>query len=165
MAYQYIVCDPDLCIGCTLCEFACSAVKHQVINQNLSRIRNVRIEPLVMMSVSCRMCEDPACVISCPRLALSQSSETGVIIVDDDKCDGCGWCIQACEFGSILLNSEGKTVEICDLCEGEVEPLCVKFCHKEALTLSTPQVVAQKARREVVTKLLQELLGEEVAST
>lgn len=164
MAYQFIVCDPDLCVGCALCDFACSATKHEVINPNLARIRTVRIEPIVMMAISCQMCEDPACVISCPRLALSQSTETGVIIVDDDKCDGCGWCIQACEFGTILLNSEAKTVEICDLCEDEDEPQCVKFCLKDALTLSTPQVVAQKSRRGVVTKLLQELLGEEVGT-
>jgi len=163
MAYQYIVCDPDKCVGCGLCELACSAVKHEVFDPLLSRIRHVRIEPIVMMSISCRMCEDPPCVIACPRQALSQSAETGVILIDDDKCDGCGWCIQACPFGTILLNSQSKVVEICDLCQDEDEPQCVKYCFKDALTLSTPQVVAQKARRGVVTKLLQELLGQESA--
>jgi Fe-S-cluster-containing dehydrogenase component len=102
-------------------------------------------------------------VIACPRQALSQSAETGVILIDDDKCDGCGWCIQACPFGTILLNSQSKVVEICDLCQDEDEPQCVKYCFKDALTLSTPQVVAQKARRGVVTRLLQELLGQESA--
>lgn len=158
MAYQYIVCDPDKCVGCGFCEFICSATKHGAFNPLLSRIRNVRIEPIVMMSIACRLCEDPPCVTACPRQALSQDAETGVILIDEERCDGCGWCIEACDFGAIFLNSETKRVEICDLCQDEDEPQCVKFCFKGALTLSTPEVVAQKARREAVTKLLQELI-------
>jgi len=158
MGYRYIVCDPDKCVGCQFCEFICAATKHQVFNPLLSRIHNVRIEPIVMMSVACRMCEDPPCVIACPRQALSQNPETGVIMVDTELCDGCGWCIEACDFGAIFLNPETKVVEICDLCQDQEEPQCVKFCFKEALELSTPEVVAQKARKEVVAKLLQELV-------
>jgi len=154
MAYQYIVCDPAKCVGCGFCELACSATKHRAFNPLLARIRNVRIEPAVIMSLSCRMCEDPPCVIACPRQALAQGAGTGVIGIDDDRCDGCGWCIQACPFGAVLLNTKSKKVEICNLCQDEDEPQCVKYCLKDALTLSTPQVVAQKARLEAVSKLI-----------
>lgn len=157
--HQFIVCDPDKCVGCQMCEFACSLTKHGSINPLLSRIRNVRIYPITMMSVTCRFCEDAPCVIACPRKALSQDLEAGIIHIDEDACDGCGWCIEACDFGAIVLNPATKLVEICDLCPDEDELPCVKFCAKEALSLSTPEVVAQKARRDVVTRLLQELVA------
>lgn len=159
MPYQYIICDPDKCTGCQECELACSVTKHGMFNPLLARIRNVRIEPVVMLSVACKLCEDPPCVIACPRKALSQDPETGIILVDEDLCDGCGWCIEACDFGAILLNPATKRVEICDLCADKDEPQCVKFCGKDALSLATPEVVAQKARRDAVTKLLQELIA------
>ncbi|HDH09542.1 MAG TPA: 4Fe-4S dicluster domain-containing protein [Chloroflexi bacterium] len=157
--YPHIVCDPDKCTGCRMCELACSMAKEGVFAPLLSRIRNVRIEPIVMMTISCRLCQDPPCVIACPRKALSQSPETGIILVDEDLCDGCGWCIEACPFGAISLNPATKVVVICDLCQDLEEPQCVKYCPKEALSLSTTEMVAQKARKEAVTKLLQELVA------
>jgi len=158
--YQYITCDPDKCVGCQLCEYICSYTKTGEFNTYRSRIRTVRIPPVVTISIACRTCEDPPCVIACPRKALTQSGETGIIHVDEDACDGCGWCIEACDFGAISLNAETKLGEICDLCEDlEDGPQCVKWCPKDALTLSTAERVAQKVRREVVTNLLQELMA------
>jgi len=157
--YPHIVCDPEKCTGCRICELACSIAKEGTFAPLLSRIRNVRIEPIVQMTISCRLCQDPPCVIACPRDALSQSPETGVILVDEDLCDGCGWCIEACPFGAIALHPAKKVVVICDLCQDLEEPQCVKYCPKEALSLSTTEMVAQKARKEAVTKLLEELVS------
>ncbi len=156
--FQYIVCDPVKCVACGDCELACSMTKHQVFDPSLSRIRVVRIEPMVTLAVACRTCSDPPCVLACPRNALTQDPETGIIQVDEDLCDGCGWCIEACEFGAILLNASTKKVEICDLCADLDEPQCIKYCQKDALYLGVPEVVAQKTRKEVVGKLLQELV-------
>ena len=156
--FQCIVCDPNKCVGCGDCELACSMAKHGVFDPGLSCIRTVRIEPIVIMAVACQNCSDSPCVLACPRNALTQHPETGVIQVDDDLCDGCGWCIQACPFGAILLNPQTKKVEICDLCADFDEPQCIKYCQKEALSLSVPEVVAQRTRREAVSKLLQELI-------
>ncbi len=156
--FQYITCDPTKCVGCGDCELACSMTKHGVFDPALARIRTVRIEPIVTLAVSCRTCADAPCVLACPRNALTQDPETGVILVDAELCDGCGWCIEACDFGTILLNPETKCVEICDLCAEEDEPQCVKYCEKQALKITVPEVVAEKTRRQAVTKLLQELI-------
>jgi len=157
--FEYIVCDPVKCVGCGDCELACSMAYHQVFDPSLSRIRVARIEPIVMLAVSCRNCLDKPCVLACPRDALSQDPEKGIILVDQELCDGCGWCIEACEFGAILLNPASKKVEMCDLCSDLDEPQCIKYCQKDALSLTVPEVIAQKTRREVVSKLLQELAG------
>jgi len=156
--FARIVCDPVKCSGCGDCELACSMTKHGVFDPALARIRSVRIEPIVMLAVTCRNCADAPCVIACPRNALTQDPENGTILVDQELCDGCGWCIEACEFGAILFNPETEKVEMCDLCQDYDEPQCVAYCEKDALSLCVPEVVAQKTRREVVSKLLQELL-------
>lgn len=160
---QFVTCAPDLCVGCQLCEFACAMVKDQSSNILRSRIRLVRTEPILMLSVACRACADPACVRSCPRQgALTVNPRNGLVVVDNDKCDGCGWCIDACPFGVIILNPETKRVVICDLCEGRTDgPACVEICPKKALEVSSPEVIAQKARKGAVRQLLEELMGSE----
>jgi Fe-S-cluster-containing dehydrogenase component len=81
----------------------CSLTKENGFNPLLSRIRSIRIEPTYNISIACCLCEDPTCVKSCPRSALSKNEETGIIQVDEDKCNGCAWCIESCEFGAIIL--------------------------------------------------------------
>jgi anaerobic carbon-monoxide dehydrogenase iron sulfur subunit len=158
IGYQYIACDPTKCMGCRMCEYACSITKTNEFNPALSRIRVVRIEPITMTAVSCRLCEDAPCIIACPRKALSRAEQNGVILVDNDKCDGCGWCVEACDFGAVVLNPTNKRAEICNLCMDQAGgPRCVQFCPKEALSLCTLEVLRQQARREVVARLLEEL--------
>lgn len=160
--YQHVICDPSLCMGCRICEYACSITKTGSFNPSLSRIRGVRIEPVTMTAITCRLCADAPCIIACPQDALTRSEENGTIIVDTDKCDGCGWCVEACEFGAIVLNPTTKNAEICDLCQDEENgPRCVEFCPKDALSLATPEILRQKSRRDVVKKLFEELLTED----
>ena len=154
MQRKFIVSDPEKCTGCGICELVCSAVKEKGFNPLLSRIRTVRVEPFINMAITCRLCEDPKCVKSCPRKALKIDEKTGVITVDEEECDGCCWCIQACEFGAITLHMNKKTVFICDLCG--LDPKCIQYCPKEALELVTPEEIGQRMRKEAVKKLLVE---------
>jgi Fe-S-cluster-containing hydrogenase component 2 len=155
MEPKFIVADPEKCTGCRLCELVCSAVKEKGFNPILSRIRTVRIEPISNISMACRLCEDPPCVNVCPRDALSQEEDTGRIMIDEDKCDGCKWCLEACEFGAILIHPDKKIATICDLCDGE--PKCVEMCPKEALELLSTEELSQRMRKATFLKLLRDL--------
>ncbi len=156
--YLHIVCDPEKCVGCRMCEYACSATKSGSFDPSLSRIRVVRIEPITMAAIACRLCADAPCLTACPRDALSRSEVNGTILVDEDKCDGCGWCVEACDFGAVVLNPYTRNAEICNLCEDQTDgPRCVAFCPKEALALTTPEIVRQQRRREVVERLFEEI--------
>jgi len=147
--HEYIACDPEKCVGCQICEYVCSQNKTGEFNTFRSRIRTVREHKILMTAVACRTCEDAPCVIACPRDALTQDSETGVIRVDNGRCDGCAWCIEACDFGAISINPRTKLAEICDLCENEEDgPQCVKWCPKDALELTAPDRRAQRTRRK-----------------
>jgi Fe-S-cluster-containing hydrogenase component 2 len=155
--YQYIANDPQKCVGCQICEYVCSYTKTGEFNTYRSRIRTVRAHKILITSVACRTCEDAPCVIACPRDALKQDPATGVIHVDANRCDGCAWCIEACDFGALSINPETKLAEICDLCQDlEDGPQCVKWCPKEALELTTPDRRAQRARRKLA---IEEVLG------
>jgi Fe-S-cluster-containing hydrogenase component 2 len=149
---KFVSCDPDKCVGCQICEYACSMATEKVFNPAKSRIRAIRINQLTNMAAVCRLCEEPAC----PRDALKQSEETGIIIVDKEACIGCGWCIEACDFGAIKLHPDRKVAIVCDRCNSQGIAQCVKWCPEEALTLVTSDMLASKARIKAVKKLFQE---------
>ena len=84
---------------------------------------------------------------------MTQDPQTGIIHMDAQKCDGCAWCVEACDFGAISLNHQTKLAEFCDQCEDQEDgPQCVLWCPKEALSLTTPDQRAQKSRRARVTE-------------
>jgi Fe-S-cluster-containing dehydrogenase component len=153
---KFVSADPDKCNGCQVCEYACTITKEKSFNPIKSRIRVVRLNQICNLAVTCRMCEDPPCVTACPRDAVVQSEKSGIINIDEDKCDGCGWCIEACDYGAIMLHSDRKVVYVCDLCEDKGEPQCIKWCPDEALSLETCDTVAQKSRISAAKNLFQE---------
>jgi Fe-S-cluster-containing dehydrogenase component len=154
MERKFIVSDSEKCTGCRICELVCSAAKEKEFNPLLSRIRAVRVgDSLLNMSVSCRLCKEPTCVKSCPRKALARDEATGIIRIDNDRCSGCSWCVEACELGAIASHLEKETVMICDLCDGN--PKCIEYCPKEALRLKSSEEIGQATRRKAVKKLLE----------
>lgn len=128
---QFVDCDPDRCIGCNICEYACSVEKEKTFNPVKSRIRAIRLNPLSNIAVTCRTCKDAPCVAACPKDALRQT-ESGIVKVDEEKCDGCGWCISPCQYGAITLHPETRKAMLCDTCEGA--PECVQWCPEGALS-------------------------------
>ena len=71
-----------------------------------------------------------------------------LINIDENKCSGCGWCIEACEFGAITYHAFKKAVVSCDLCDGQ--PVCVEFCQRKALALVRPEELGSRARKSIV---------------
>ena len=133
-------------------------VNEKTFNPNKSRIRVTRIGPLVNVAISCRKCEDPVCVASCPKNALSQEENTGIIRVNEHARTGCGWCIGACSFGALNLHLNKKIAYTCNNCtdtDNKDEPYCVQWCPKGALQYVTAETLAQKTRQKIVTQLLE----------
>ena len=162
---KFVSADPEKCVCCLVCEYACSMTHENTFNPTKSRIRALRLGPLNNIAVTCRHCEDPACVAACPREALSQEESTGIIMVDEEACNGCAWCISACPFGAMMMHPDKKVVFTCDSCKDEADgPQCVKWCPEEALTFVTSDVLAQKARISAVKNLFQEAKEKKAAA-
>ncbi|MCW4029598.1 MAG: 4Fe-4S dicluster domain-containing protein [Candidatus Bathyarchaeota archaeon] len=152
---KFITADPEKCTGCLVCEYVCSMANEKTFNPTKSRIRAMRLDPVTNLAISCRHCEHPACVAACPRNALTQEEATGIIRVNEEICNGCGWCINACQFGAITVHPGKRVVFLCNNCteNDEKEPQCVKWCPNDALTVVNAETLAQRGRNKAVKHL------------
>jgi Fe-S-cluster-containing hydrogenase component 2 len=149
---KFVSVDPGKCIGCGICEYACTVEKGEgVWNPLRSRIRVVRMAPVFNFALTCRGCDDAKCVKACPERALSQSESTGLLIIDQTKCKGCDWCVQACDHGGITIHSDTGKAIACDLCGGE--PKCVESCPEEALEIVESDEAAEKCFNDAFANL------------
>lgn len=127
----------NLCINCRLCEVYCKtahSVSKDIIKANkeedvISRV-TVYGDKLASVAVSCRHCDDPACVKACIAGAMTKDKRTGIVSADPKKCIGCMTCLAVCPYGCIKA---GTVATKCDLCQGEDMPQCVKNCPNKAL--------------------------------
>ena len=85
----------------------------------------------LMSSDVCKHCTDAACLDVCPTGALFRT-EFGTVVVQEDVCNGCGYCVPACPYGVIGKRGDDGRVWKCTLCYdrlGEaMEPACAKAC-------------------------------------
>lgn len=153
-------------MGCHSCEIAC-AVAHGSTEDIVSLIMNgekpghrIYVESFQdrAVPVPCNHCEEAACALACPTGACHRESEGAPVIVDNDKCIGCKMCVQACPFGMMAVDAEGKGVFKCDLCihrqaEGK-QPACVDACPTHALSFEEEQVVNRSKRRQVALRMV-----------
>lgn len=90
-----------------------------------------------------------------------QEERTRAIIVDNEKCNGCHWCITACQFGAISLDPEKGVAIVCDYCNGD--PVCVKYCPFDgALTYTTIDEISHTRRKDVFRQIVEESGGKRV---
>jgi Fe-S-cluster-containing hydrogenase component 2 len=87
---------------------------------------------------------------ACP-LNIIKREKTGAIVVDEEKCVGCGLCVQSCPYGAITVDPITKRALKCDLCNGD--PECVKHCPGGALSyLDVDKAV--KVKRAIYANML-----------
>ena len=89
-----------------------------------------------MMSDVCKHCDNAPCQEACPTGALFRT-EFDTVVVQQDICNGCGYCVPACPFGVIDLNEFDGKAHKCTLCydrlKGGLEPACAKSCPTKSI--------------------------------
>jgi carbon-monoxide dehydrogenase iron sulfur subunit len=151
------------CLACRGCEIAC-ALAHAETEDLVEAIFKGGVKPRIYIEsaeglavpLQCRHCEEAPCVRVCPTGALARPSEAEPVLVEQEKCIGCGFCVQACPFGVVRLASDERVIIKCDLCvkrqvEG-LEPACVAACPVAALSLEELDENAKKTRLRVAAQ-------------
>jgi Fe-S-cluster-containing hydrogenase component 2 len=122
----------------------------------LSRIRVLKKEPAIDYPVVCKRCKNPSCVKSCEFSALTVDPSSGVVVVNEKECTGCGECTKGCPFGAIYV-PDGKSVAVvCDLCGGD--PKCVTFCPAGVLKFMTSNELARTRQEKIALDHMNESL-------
>lgn len=110
----------------------CSFNHEKAFSPSISRVTVIREDIFGFdLPIVCWHCNPCNAIENCSVKALERK-EDGLIIVNDEKCVGCGKCLEACIIGAIRLHPENKTPLICDQCGGR--PKCVEKCPTKALT-------------------------------
>jgi Fe-S-cluster-containing dehydrogenase component len=133
-----------------------------------SVVTDVRFVPRL-----CMQCEESPCTGVCPVGATYRTAD-GVILVDEDRCIGCGYCVVACPYGARYIVPAGDVTprgvagvaDKCTFCYHRVttgrRPACVEVCPVGARLfgdLNDPASPVSIAMREAPTTVLKEELG------
>ncbi len=174
--------DTTLCIGCKACEVACKEWNGLPADKlgltghsydNTGRLgahtwrhvtflerdaRSTSMPPYqsgwLMMSDVCKHCDPAPCLEACPTGALFRT-EFDTVVVQQDICNGCGYCVPACPFGVVELAKEDGKAHKCTLCydrlKGGLEPACAKACPTDSIQFGEVEVLVGRAEQRVET--------------
>jgi formate dehydrogenase iron-sulfur subunit len=193
--------DTSVCIGCKACEVACkewnlvpedglvwtgesydntselgaNTWRHVAfVEQNRPLRGEDEVDALrwLMSSDVCKHCTHAACLDVCPTGSLFRT-EFGTVVVQEDICNGCGYCVPACPFGVLdrrhlprhsgdppaeilglqLGRKEDGRVWKCTLCydrlKGGHEPACAKACPTDSIQFGPLDELRERAEKRL----------------
>lgn len=106
----------------------------------------------LMSSDVCKHCTHAACLDVCPTGSLFRT-EFGTVVVQEDICNGCGYCVPACPYGVIEQRpSDGRAFK-CTMCYDRLgagqEPACAKACPTESIQFGPLDELRERAALRV----------------
>ncbi|MEU5865276.1 MULTISPECIES: 4Fe-4S dicluster domain-containing protein [unclassified Nonomuraea] len=106
----------------------------------------------LMASDVCKHCTHAACLDVCPTGSLFRT-EYGTVVVQEDVCNGCGYCVPACPFGVIGRRETSGTAAKCTMCYDRLEvgqePACAKTCPTDSIQFGELDELRERADRRL----------------
>ncbi|HYC22501.1 MAG TPA: cyclic nucleotide-binding domain-containing protein [Candidatus Bathyarchaeia archaeon] len=134
--------DLERCTRCDECVKACSDAHGGVARFTRDGPRFGRY----LVTMACRSCTDPKCMIGCPVGSIRRRGSLEIQI--EDWCIGCERCANQCPFGNINMverparaaaaGPPSMQATVCDLCAGYDRPNCVYACPHDAAIRVNP---------------------------
>ena len=167
--------DSTVCIGCKACEVACKewnqvpgdgyawtgfsydntgSLGHSTWRhvKFVERLRDGAPEWDFSSDV-CKHCEHAGCLEACPTGSIVRT-EFGGVFVQDDVCNGCGYCVVSCPFGVIDRRPGDGGAFKCTFCydrqKSGLEPACAKACPTESIQFGDLDELRAKAERRLI---------------
>jgi Fe-S-cluster-containing dehydrogenase component len=156
-SYAYLI-DTTKCIGCGMCVQACKRennVPDGFFRTWVERYRigeggkvevdspngalngfqpytvDFKVTKGLFVPKICNHCKNTPCTQVCP-VGASYTTKDGAVLVDQAHCIGCGYCVQACPYGSRYLHPVTHVADKCTWCYHRItkglRPACVLAC-------------------------------------
>ena len=106
----------------------------------------------LMASDVCKHCTHAGCLDVCPTGALFRT-EFGSVVVQQDICNGCGYCVSGCPYGVIDRRHDDGRAWKCTLCydrlRGDLEPACAKACPTKSIQFGPLDELRERAAQRL----------------
>lgn len=107
----------------------------------------------------CRHCERAGCLEACPTGAIVRT-EVGSVLIQDDVCNGCGYCVVSCPFGVVDRRDDGGAsargvggAHKCTFCVDRqtdgLLPACATACPTDSILFGPLDVLEQHANSRI----------------
>ena len=149
------------CVGCYACRMACQMINKLEPEEAFISYKEIEqgTYPSVYaetVPVQCMHCENAPCQQVCPTHA-TYTTDSGVVLVDEEKCIGCGTCAIVCPYNAPKVDEEKKKAVRCNGCAERVaageKPVCVEACPARALDFGTAEEMAKMGERGNIAPL------------
>ena len=170
--------DATICIGCKACEVACKQWNQLPADDQLQPFtltgfsydntvdlgaetwRHVAFlerdagpeVAWLMVSDVCKHCTHAGCMDACPTGAIMRT-EFGTVVIQDNICNGCGYCVPACPFGVPQLSHHDGGSHKCTLCydrlQGGLTPACAQSCPTGSIRFGEVAELKEAGKRRV----------------
>jgi tetrathionate reductase subunit B len=135
--YAFVI-DVARCIDCRACLVACSVENHVPMSNTRIWVQDLGIRgeypalQRAFVPYNCMHCDHPPCTEVCVSGATYKDPNNGLVLVDQEACIGCGFCVDACPYQVRYLDKERGVVDKCNACaqrlERGISPACVSTC-------------------------------------